>query len=167
MKLSILLSFLLLTSLSFALEYPQSCTKEEKQLIKSIVKEEQESLKQIIKVDSTIIVEFMTKRYIIENNDISSIETFDGKEFSNSEYRLPVYYYNFDEGKDEQRIEIQPINDLPSYTLYYNDSYHDNKLNATVYYTEDATVTIGDNFIIFEDNYDTTWFSYDEDCSFF
>lgn len=144
-------------------------TKEEKVAIRAIIKmNKNQELIEVTKGSNTAfktVIEFTTKMYVLDHTIVESIYILgdgDWKElqsldeaYSYEQKNTQAFVFNFDENKDEQRIEIQPINGTPSWYLYYQDSFWDNRIQAMVYYNDDITVIIGDSYVIYEDSLDS------------
>jgi hypothetical protein len=162
-----------MSSVVYSAPIPKECTKTEKQTIKQILKKEHQELVEIVKgpsTDNKVVIEFTNKMYVLVEDYIEKIfvlgdgdwiELQDLDESLNSEQRLPAYVFNFDEGSDEQRIEIQPINGTNPWTIYYEDSFFDNSIQAMVYLNDDIMVAIGEDYVFYEDNLDRWWFEVD------
>ena len=172
-RVYLLLTIIMMSTVVYSAPIPKECTKAEKRAIKQILKQESQELVEIVKGPNTmgtVVIEFTNKMYVLVEDYIEKIfvlgdgdwiELHDLDQSLNSEQRLPAYVFNFDEGQDSQRIEITPTNGTPPWTLYYDDSFFDNRIQAMIYVNDDVTVAVGDTFVFYEDNLDTWWFDID------
>jgi hypothetical protein len=164
----LLISFLVITISSSALTL-KGFTKEEKLAIKALVKlNNDQELIEVSKGSNTAfktVVEFTHRMYVLDyitvecvyvlgDGDWQLVNTLDVA-YSYDKQRNTAYIFTFDEGKDEQRIDIEPTNGTPPFTLYYEDSIWDNRIQATIYYLDDIEVIIGDTYVIYSDSLDT------------
>lgn len=167
-NLSILIILIGLSFQSFGLTLPKTCTKTEKQTIRELIKKENLPVVEISKGSNTnwkVVVEFTTKMYVLQENQIEEVYLLDNEDWMKqlipgkgytfgSIYNTPIYLFNFDQ-TTEPYIEIHPINGDPTWTLYYQNSFYDSRIQATVYYNEDIMVTVGEDFVFYEDSLDS------------
>jgi hypothetical protein len=171
MKTIVFLLSLIISFVSVSRTIPKSCTKEEKRFVKQILERETQELVEIIKGPNTndkIVIEFVNKMYVLDGPSIMEVWQIDDEDWYEIQMeepantlnhsRLPSTIYIFDESKHQQRIEIQPINGTPSWYLYYEGSFFDPTINATIYYNDDAKIIVGEDFALYEDSLDTWWF---------
>lgn len=171
-KVYSLLLAMMLSTVVYSITIPKTCTKIERIAIKKIVKEQKQDPIEISKglnTNGKVVIEFtniiyvliedlIDKIYVLGNEDWMELRSLD-EVLPNSAQRLTALVYNINEGYSEQRIEIQPINGTPEWTLYYSYSFYDARICATIYVGERASIAIGEDFVFYEDGLDTWYFN--------
>jgi hypothetical protein len=171
----LIISMLVITTSSNALNL-RGFSKEEKVVIKTIIeKNKYQKLIEISRNSSTqfmTVIEFTNLMYVLDHITIESIYVLGDSDWKKLQSLDEAYSYeqefeeipqaivfNFNTDK-EKRIEIQPINGTPSWHLYYQDSFWDNRVNATVYYNDDIMIILGEDYVIYEDSLDSWRFNF-------
>jgi hypothetical protein len=172
-KVCNLIVLLFISTLTFGATIPESCTKAEKELIKELVKKEKRELIEVRKGSHTnwkAVAEFVNRIYVINDASIESIWVLGDEDWIqlknldesiNHTNNMAAYVFNFAENQPgNQRIEIVPVTGTPTWTLYYDFSFFDPTINATIYVHDDAIVGIGEDFVFYEDSLDIFFFSF-------
>jgi hypothetical protein len=169
----LIVSLIVSTIVSAGIEIPETCTPQEKVLIKELIKNQKQPLVEIMKGSNThdkLVIHFERKMYIYNNLHLEKLYVLgDGDwvelQYPNrdlsSEHRLPAFVLHFYTYEDEPFIEIIPLNGTNSWTLYYQEFFFDPTINATIYFNDDALVGIGEDYVFYEDDYDIFMFATD------